>query len=846
MTDEKTKPENVQRLGGYLERFGEKLIDNGYNIVPIPAGKKGPAEDGWQKKTATKGMLSEWLGSGKGAQGIGILTKNNPAVDIDVSDADFADLLTEKAIDLWGPTPTRVGNAPKRLLVYRTNDPFPKITSRTYIDEWGDRQKIEILCDGQQFVAYHIHPTTQRPYVWTTAEHPAIYPTDALKKFDDSKAQELIELFELGAKERGWKEAQGSILRREAKAGGIDKHDPFIADTDKVDLSPIELQRRLMMIPGNDDYDVWFQIGMCLYHQFDGEQEGLDMWHEWSESANNYDREGLDYKWRTFDIQEKGRAPLTARLILKLAKEAAETEALETAADLRNKFALAKDRADWNEAAKLARSAEIDHLTRAGLAETARDSLQRITGAKVPLTDVKKTIAYEINTKDMPKWCKDWVYDITDDKFYNINDKVAVTMQGFNAVNDRHAMTKKDILEGKGATSSASNLALNVFKIPTVTGRMYSPGRDSIFMYNGVATVNTYSDKMVPDKPKNKPSPMDMANIKRVKRHIKHLLADETERRMLLDWLAFVVQNPGQRVNYAPLIQGVQGDGKSFFAFLLATCMGLPNVRMGNAHILEGAFTGWAQGQCVMAIEEIRLIGHNRYDVLNRVKPFITNTVVEIHPKGRDPYNVENTTNYLLFTNYRDAMPLSQNERRFLVLFSRWQDSDDLRAFKAENPDYYVDLYTALDDSGPWLRQWLLQHECSPDFTPKGDAPITEAFHHMVQSAMPLDVRTIQEIIETGEYPDISYDLLNVTFLQGLEMTMEVDIPKGKNLEKAMEIMGFEPLGRFKIEGRNSRFYSKNAARFRSSAGDGNGIDPQKLREFLANANVPSEEFEDF
>lgn len=835
-----------EKLGGYLERYGEKLIDNGYNIVPIPAGKKGPVEDDWQKKIATKSMLNDWLGAGKGAQGVGILTKNNPAVDIDVSDEDFAEELTDLAIQLWGPAPTRVGNAPKRLLLYRTSDPFPKITSRTYIDEWGDRQKIEILCDGQQFVAYHIHPLTQRPYKWTTAEHPAAYPIDALKKFDDGKARQLIDAFEEGAKGRGWKEAQGSILRREAKAGQIDRNDPFAADATKVDMSQLELQRRLMMVPGNDDYDIWYQIGMCLYHQYDGEAIGLEMWHEWSESASNYDREGLDSKWRSFDIEDKGRAPVTARLILKLAKEAAESEALETAAELRDKFAQAKDRAAWNEAAKEARSAEIDHLTRAGLADTARDSLQRITGAKVPLSEVKKTIAFEINTKDMPSWAKSWVYDITDDKFYNIQDKVSVTMQGFNAVNDRHAMTKKDVLEGKGATSNASNLALNVYKIPTVSGKMYAPGRDSIFMYNGMSTANTYSDNMVPAKPKNKPSPMDLANIKRVKRHIKHLIEAEDERRLLLDWLAFVVQNPGKRVNFAPLIQGVQGDGKSFFAFLLATCMGLPNVRMGNAHILEGAFTGWAQGQCVMAIEEIRLIGHNRYDVLNRVKPFITNTVVEIHPKGRDPYNVENTTNYLMFTNYRDAMPLSQNERRFLVLFSRWQDGDSLRAFKLENPDYFVDLYAALDDSGPWLRQWLLQHEVSEAFNPKGDAPITEAFHHMVQAAMPSDVRVIQEVIDSAEFADISDELLNVTQLYSLEMTHGLEIPKGKHMEKAMEIMGFWALGRIKVAGVPCRFYSKKPDNFKSMLGEIYGVDNDKVRKYLKDRSIESEEFEDF
>jgi hypothetical protein len=837
--------EVAKNLGGYLERFGEKLIENGYNIVPIEAGMKGPVDDDWQKTVATKKLLDKWLESGRGSHGIGILTKNLPAVDLDVPDEDFALELQAKAIELWGPSPVRIGNAPKRLLLYRTSTPFPKISSRTFIDEWGDRCKVEILCDGQQFVAYHIHKDTRRPYVWTTAEQPTTVEAADLPRFNEDKVQELIDLFEDGARARGWKESTGSILRRQA-TGQVDRNDPFAADAHPIDMAQPELHRRLMMVPGNDDYDVWFQIGMCLYHQYDGDDVGREMWHEWSESANNYDREALDRKWKTFDIEDKQRAPVTARLILKLAKEAAESKALATAADLRDRFAQAKDRAEWNEAAKEARSAEIDHLTRAGLAEVARDRLQILTGGKVPLTEVKKTLAYEINTKDTPRWCRDWVYDATEDRFYHTIAKYAVTVQGFNAINDRHAMTKKDILEGKGAaTSSASSLALNVYKIPTVNGRMYAPGRDPIFIYNHTTMVNTYPENQVPPRPKTI-RPMDIANIKRIKKHLKHLLADPRERRMLLDWMAYVVQNPGKRVNYAPLIQGVQGDGKSFFAFLLAACMGLPNVRMGNAHILEGQFTGWAQGQCVMAIEEIRLIGHNRYDVLNRVKPFITNPVIEVHPKGRDPYNVENTTNYLLFTNYQDAMPLSINERRFLVLFSQWQDRVKLAEFKAENPDYYVDLYAALDDSAPAIREWLLQHEMSEEFNPKGDAPATGAFLQMVNSAMPSDARGIMEVINSGEYPDISEDLLNITLLQGLEMTLDIEIPKTTNLEKTLGILGFFSLGRVKINGVKQRFYSKNPEKFLFSGPHGTEIDTQKIRSYLKKNNLESDEEEDF
>ena len=836
-----TKKEDFRLKGGYLLQHGEKLIENGYNFISIPPKQKGPTDEGWEKTQVTKKLLDSWCDDGRGHFGVGILTRYCPGVDIDVLDEEFALELQAKAFEIWGAAPVRVGNAPKRLLMYRTKEPFRKITSKTYLNEWSERCRIEILGDGQQFVAFAVHKETGKPYQWVSGGSPLTVEYDDLPLFDESKAFELIEMFEAGAIARGWTESRGSLLRRQAKGGEIDRNDPFAADAQPVNLSQPELQHRLMMVPGADDYDVWSQIGMALFHQYDGADIGREMWHEWSESADNYDAEALDRKWHTFDIAEKKRAPVTARLILLLAKEAAETKSIEIATDLRDRFATARDRAEWNEAAKLARRAEIDHISRASLAEVARDRLQQLTGAKVPLPEVKKSLAYEINSKEIPRWCRDWVYDVSDDKFFHIENKYTVTVQGFNALNDRHSMTKKDVLEGKTAPmATAGQLALNVYKIPAVNGRMYAPGRDSVFIYNDSPMANTYPENQVPAKPKNI-RPIDKLNIKRVKRHIAHLLVNETERRHFTNWLAYVIQNPGSRVNYAPLIQGVQGDGKSFFAFLLAACMGYPNVRMGNAHILEGSFTGWAEGQCVMSIEEVRLIGHNRYDIQNRVKPFITNDMIEIHPKGRNPYNVQNTTNYILFTNYRDAMPLSANERRFLVLFSQWQSADDLKVFKDAEPNYYVELYGALEESAGAVRQWFLQYDLSEDFNPKGDAPQTQAFHHMVKASQPGEVRLLREIIDSKEFPEISDELLDVTLLQSLEMHSDVELPQTRGLEKMLEMVGFWPLGRVRIGAARRRFYSKHPTQFQSMQDGEMVTDVAKIKRWL-DKNSPDED----
>jgi hypothetical protein len=56
--------------------------------------------------------------------------------------------------------------------------------------------------------------------------------------------------------------------------------------------------------------------------------------------------------------------------------------------------------------------------------------------------------------------------------------------------------------------------------------------------------------------------------IKRVQAHMRHLFRFERDWKLLLDWLAYVVQTR-KRVSWMPIIQGTEGDGKTFFAEML-------------------------------------------------------------------------------------------------------------------------------------------------------------------------------------------------------------------------------------------------------------------------------------
>ena len=71
---------------GDLAQHGETLIRNGYYIVPIRRKSKAPGIDDWQTTRSTQSDLSSWLANGHRQSGIGILTRQTPAVDIDVRD----------------------------------------------------------------------------------------------------------------------------------------------------------------------------------------------------------------------------------------------------------------------------------------------------------------------------------------------------------------------------------------------------------------------------------------------------------------------------------------------------------------------------------------------------------------------------------------------------------------------------------------------------------------------------------------------------------------------------------------------------------------------------------------
>jgi hypothetical protein len=197
------------------------------------------------------------------------------------------------------------------------------------------------------------------------------------------------------------------------------------------------------------------------------------------------------------------------------------------------------------------------------------------------------------------------------------------------------------------------------------------------------------------------------------------------------------------------------------------------------------------------------------FEIINRIKPYVTNNIIEVHPKGKPVYNTVNTTNYLLFTNYKDALPLDDTDRRYLILFSRWQKREDIKEFKEGNPDYYAKLYESLIDSAGAIRAWLLDHEQSDAFRPLDDAPETEARRTMIVRSKPEFAQVLNEVIAEDRTVAVSRELIEVEALSEAVMALGVSVPPPKTLAHILEREGYEKVGRLRLgDGTRGYYYA--------------------------------------
>lgn len=306
----------------------------------------------------------------------------------------------------------------------------------------------------------------------------------------------------------------------------------------------------------------------------------------------------------------------------------------------------------------------------------------------------------------------------------------------------------------------------------------------TIFREEGVEYVNTYV-----------PAVMRRAagDVTPFLHHLELMIPIERDREILLAYMAAVVQHPGVKFRWAPVLQGWEGNGKGLVMGVLQKAIGNKFYHMAQASDVGNKFNDWIVGKLLVGVNEVNLAGG--VDMIDSLKTMITDDYIGVQGKGKQQKTARIFANFVFTTNREGAMGKAVEGRRYAVFYTAQKTAEDVEQQMGNG--YFKRLHDWLESVGYLaLNDFLADYSIPAQFNPAGEcvtAPRTSSFAASVEASKGSAEQAIEEAIAEGQLgfrtPYISSCYLG-QFLKSIHK--ENQIPKNKRSE-LLGKMGYVP-----------------------------------------------------
>ena len=148
---------------------------------------------------------------------------------------------------------------------------------------------------------------------------------------------------------------------------------------------------------------------------------------------------------------------------------------------------------------------------------------------------------------------------------------------------------------------------------------------------------------------------------------LKFAIPEASQRNMLLDWIAWNLQNEGDKPNWAIMLYSeTKGTGKSTIAKILTSLFGLHNTAATNGiRALTQRFAADVLDRKLVVAEEVHISSHSAEG--NALKDLITNAIVSVERKYQPIVSIPQTSCFVFMTNHKPLW-LEGGERRYYII----------------------------------------------------------------------------------------------------------------------------------------------------------------------------------
>ena len=197
--------------------------------------------------------------------------------------------------------------------------------------------------------------------------------------------------------------------------------------------------------------------------------------------------------------------------------------------------------------------------------------------------------------------------------------------------------------------------------------------------------------------------------------------------RWVLQWLAYPIQHPGEKLDTALIFHGPQGTGKNLFFNTYGSIYdgeseNRKHFSLITQDTMEDQFNSdWVDQKLFVLADEIVAM-QERTHVKNKLKTMVTGERIRVNQKMVAAYSDRNHYNMVFLSNETNPVVLERNDRRYFVI---WTSG-------AKTSDYYLAVAEEIKNGGAAaLHQYLLNVDLS-DFNPNGHPPMTEAKQDLI------------------------------------------------------------------------------------------------------------------
>jgi len=169
----------------------------------------------------------------------------------------------------------------------------------------------------------------------------------------------------------------------------------------------------------------------------------------------------------------------------------------------------------------------------------------------------------------------------------------------------------------------------------------------------------------------------------------------------VLDWLADLVKNPGDKPGSALVLRGAQGVGKGTFAEIVGTMLGRHYMPIGDPELLVGKFGGHLIDKLLVYADEGSFEAKN---ASTKLKHMITERDLVVEAKFQTPIVVKNSMRIMISGNADQLIKAGQDERRYCII--------DVNPRHQNDTPYFEKLRAWADNGGVnALLHFLLNRE---------------------------------------------------------------------------------------------------------------------------------------